>query len=176
MGVIEKLGGIPKGRKLTALITFCGIAGLILIMLSSLFPEEKECEKVADISSESISAEEYCKETEEKLSKFLSSIEGAGEVKVYLTVSSNEKYVYAKEGKRSKSERGTEEEQKYVIVSNGSTKNPLVETVEAPEITGAVVACRGCGSPLVQERIYKAVSTALGLPTGRIYVTSLEKT
>ena len=176
MEIHEKSGNMTKDKKMLTAITFLGIAGLILIMISSVIPEKKSEKKVADNAVNiTISAEDYCRETEERLGEFLGSIEGAGDVKVYLTVGTNERYVYATEGRRSKSENKVEEEQSYVIVGSGSDKNALIETVETPVITGAVIACTGCGSASVQERIYKAVSAALGLPTGKIYVTELKQ-
>ena len=60
-----------------------------------------------------------------------------------------------------------------MIIGGGNEKNALIETIETPEITGAVIACTGCDSPTVRERIYKAVAAALGIPTGKIYVTKL---
>ena len=53
--------------------------------------------------------------------------------------------------------------------------NLKIETVETPAITGAVIACSGFDSPAVQEQIYRAVSAALGIPTGKIYVTKLKR-
>lgn len=177
MKIAEKLGSIKKDKKTVTAVMILGIGGLLLIMLSSVLPEKKqdknESEKMIRQNTETDS-DSYCRETEQRLENFLSSVEGAGEVKVYLTVGTDERYVYAKEGKQSRSENKTEEEEKYVIVGGGSEKNALIETVETPEITGAVIACTGCDSPIVTERIYKAVSAALGIPTGKIYVTKLK--
>lgn len=177
MKISEKLGSIKKDKKTVTAVMILGIGGLLLIMLSSVLPEKKqdknEAEKMIRQNTETDS-DSYCRETEQRLEKFLSSVEGAGEVKVYLTVGTDERYVYAKEGKQSRSENKTEEEEKYVIVGGGSEKNALIETIETPEITGAVIACTGCDSPIVTERIYKAVSAALGIPTGKIYVTKLK--
>ena len=60
------------------------------------------------------------------------------------------------------------------MTGGGGQREPLIETVQAPAITGAVVACTGCGDPAVEERIYRAVSAALGIPTSRIYVTKMK--
>jgi stage III sporulation protein AG len=48
-----------------------------------------------------------------------------------------------------------------------------VETIEAPEITGAVIVCGGGGDAAVREQIYKAASAALGIPTAKIYVAKI---
>ncbi len=174
MEIIEKIKNMQKEKRLLTAVTVLGMAGLLLIMISSLIPEGREEPEAAGTKALASYSESYCRETEMRLEEFLRSVEGAGEVKVYLTVGSDERYVYATEGKNSKSDNKTEVEEKYVIIGSGSDRSALVETVEAPEIEGAVIACTGSGSPVVEERIYKAVSAALGLPTSKIYVTKLE--
>lgn len=172
----EKFRDMPKDKKLLTAVMFLGIAGLVFIMLSSLVPDKKKTEIPEYTAvSESSGAESYRIETEKRLEEFLRSIDGAGDVKVYLTVGSDQRYIYATEGRWSKSENKTEEERKYVMIGSGSDKSALVETVETPEITGAVIACGGFDSPTVQEQIYRAVSAALGIPTGQIYVTKLKR-
>ncbi|MDE7105413.1 MAG: hypothetical protein K2O36_05985, partial [Ruminococcus sp.] len=127
-----------------------------------------------DLTINSVDTNDYCRETEQKLEEFLKKIDGAGDVEVYLTIKSSERYVYAAEEKKVKSENKTEEEEKYVIIGGGSEREPLIETVEAPEVTGAVIVCTGGDSPVVEERIYKAVSSALGISTSKIYVTKMK--
>ena len=161
-----------KSRKWAVFMTICGIAGLLLIMISSLLPENDSVEKNTK-DEYSKKAGEYSVFVENRLSDFLSRIDGAGEVRVYISVVSSEKYIYATEGRSSRSENKTDVEEKYVIVGSGSEKNALVETVENPRINGAVVLCSGGDSPIVCERVYNAVSAALGLPLGNIYVSKL---
>ncbi|WP_295075134.1 hypothetical protein [Ruminococcus sp.] len=161
-----------KSRKWAVFMTICGIAGLLLIMISSLLPENDSVEKNTK-DEYSKKAGEYSVFVENRLSDFLSRIDGAGEVRVYISVVSSEKYIYATEGRSSRSENKTDVEEKCVIVGSGSEKNALVETVENPRINGAVVLCSGGDSPIVCERVYNAVSAALGLPLGNIYVSKL---
>ena len=174
MEIAEKLRELIKDRKWAVFMTVCGLAGLLLIMISSLLPdsdtEKKETKRILGITSETV---KYCSETEKRLERFLSDIDGAGEVRVYITVGSDERYVYATEDRYIRGDNKTEEEERYVIVGSGSEKNALRETVKTPEITGAVVACKGGESAQVREKIYKAVSAALGIPTSRIFVTKL---
>ncbi|WP_028516405.1 hypothetical protein [Ruminococcus flavefaciens] len=174
MEIAEKLKELIKSRKWAVFMTICGAAGLLLIMISSLLPDNKTKGKENSCKKSSITdAGKYCTDTEKRLEGFLADIDGAGKVRVYLTVGSDERYVYATEGRYSRGESKTEEEEKYVIVGGGSEKNALVETIRAPEITGAVIACEGGESAQVRESIYKAVSAALDMPTSRIYVTKL---
>ncbi|MBE6861284.1 MAG: hypothetical protein E7497_00075 [Ruminococcus sp.] len=175
MGIGELIRSLGSDKKALSAVMILGAAGLCLILISSLLPGVKEKEyKTAESCTVTSMSEDYCKETEKRLSEFLRKIEGVGEVEVYLTVSNEEEYVYATEGKSSESENKKEEEYQYVMVGGSGDKTALIETVKAPQISGAVIACSGCDSPVVQEMVYKAVSTALGIPTSRIYVTSLK--
>ncbi len=176
MEIAEKLRNMSKDKRMMTAVVILGITGLVLIMISSLVPEKEKTDELEYKAAEEIfSAEDYRSETEKRLESFLGSIDGAGDVRVYLTVGSDERYIYATEGRRSKSENKTEEERKYVMIGGGSDKSALIETVETPAITGAVIACSGSDSPAVQEQIYRAVSAALGIPTGKIYVTKLKR-
>ena len=175
MEIPEKLKNMKKDKKMLTAVTILGITGLFLIMISSIIPEKKQQdESISQPQRTMTDAESYCFETEKRLEGFLKNIYGVGDVKVYLTVGSDERYIYATEGKRSRTDEKSEEEEKYVIVGSGSDKSALIETIEIPEIEGVVVACTGCDSPVVQEQIYKAVAAALGISTGKIYVTKLK--
>ena len=168
----EKARELIKERKWAVFMTVCGITGMLLIMISSLIPDKYTIneDKTADSR---VMAEDYSLTLEKRLSDFLCRIDGAGEVRVYITAGSSERYVYATEGRQSRSDNKTDEEEKYVIIGSGSERNALIETVESPRVTGAVVLCSGGDSPVVCERIYSAVSAALDLPVGRIYVSKL---
>lgn len=172
MGITDLKISLTENKKALKAVMVLGAAGLILIMLSS-FGNGDVDKKTPEINGDTVVSEQYREETESRLADFLRSIEGVGEVKVYLTVSGESEYVYATEGKKSIGENKTEEENKYVMIGTNGSKSALIETVNSPEITGAVIACTGADSPLVQEAVYKAVSTALGVSTGKVYVTKL---
>lgn len=175
MEITEKLSGLKKDRKfITAAAVMC-ICGLLLIALSSLTSGKGGSGSYGDDPAFSEkSGEEYCVSTEQRLQSFLRNIEGAGEVRVFLKVSGEQRYVYATEGRKSSSENKTEEEEKYVLIGGSSGKNALIETIDAPEIEGAVILCSGGSDPAVRERIYKSAAAALGIPTANIYVAKLK--
>ncbi len=164
-------------RNRTAAIVILGCVGLLLILISSFLPgEDKETETagIADAAGQLSLGEQYRRETEKRLEELLKKVEGAGDVEVCITVGTGQRYVYASEGKVSSSENKREEEEKYVIVGGGSDRSPLIEMVETPEITGAVILCQGGGNPAVAERMYKAAAAALGIPTINIFVTTMD--
>ena len=172
MELKERLRRLLSSKRGAAVITALGAAGMLLIMVSELIPEGREEEREQPESTAAY-ADSYCAETEQRLEEFLGHIEGAGEVEVYLSVAGGEEYEYAAERRESRTDNRTEEEKKYVIVSGEGGKSALIERIEAPEITGAAVLCSGGDQPIVQERIYRAVSAALELPATKIYVTKI---
>jgi stage III sporulation protein AG len=149
-----------------------GAAGIVLLFLSGLSEKDDKTVTAAEQPYTEV-ARSFCSESEERLEAFLENIEGAGEVEVYLTVGSVERYIYASEKKLAESENKRDSEEKFVLVG-GNSREPLVETVETPQITGAVIICKGCNSPVVEERMYRAAAAALDLPTADIYVTIMK--
>lgn len=153
------------------LIIILGIAALALILVSAIIPKNSRQQPAPE--QEEFSAEEFCARTEQRLEEFLEDIDGVGRVKVMINVAGSQKYIYASEGRQSRSENKSEEETKYVMIGSGSDKSALVETVRSPEITGVVVACTG-DSPQVREQVYRTAAAALGIQTSKIYVTKMK--
>jgi stage III sporulation protein AG len=175
MELTDKIKELIKDRKWAVFMTVCGISGLLLIMISSLLPENSTKTETERVMRKSfVDTEEYCRNTEKRLGDFLEGIDGAGEVRVYIMAAGGERYVYATEGRRSRSDNKTEEEKKYVMTGSGSERKALIETVECPGITGAVVLCSGADSAAVREKVYHAAAAALDLPTAKIYVAKLK--
>lgn len=173
MEIPEKLANLKKDKKImTAAAVLC-LCGLLLVLLSSLTSGvKKDVPDNVEFSTES--GQEYCCATEQRLQSFLRNIDGAGEVRVFLKVGGEQRYVYATEGRKSSSDNKTEEEEKYVLIGGSSGKNALIETIDAPEIEGAVILCSGGNDPAVRERIYKSAAAALGISTSKIYVAKLK--
>ena len=150
-----------------------GVFGVILISLSEL-PKEKDEE-----TAQAVSADEYRKNMEKELTRLLSSVNGAGQVQVMITLESGEETVYAWQEKtsddmqeqdgKSSTQRTTYENQ-VVMVSAGSEKQALVEKTMQPVVQGVVVVCRGADDIQVVSDITNAVSVALNVPTNRVCV------
>ena len=168
MEIPEKIKNMKSDRKMLTAVAVLGAAGLLLIMLSGFADGGKKSSSTAETSlTAGTSSESYCTDTEKRLEEFLQRIDGAGEVRAFLKVGSEQRYVYATEGKKSVSDKKTEEEEKYVVIGGNGGKNALIE------IEGAVILCSGCGDPAVREQVYRAAAAALGIPTAKIYVGRL---
>lgn len=168
---INKIKELAKKPFFLKAAVAAGLLMIILILVSDFKGEEKKERSDADVNVLSFtSAELYADETEKRLCETLTEIEGVGKTKVMLTITSTEEYVYAESVKSGASQT----ENSYVIIDKGSKKEALVKRVNNPAISGVVIVCEGGDDPKVCERIYKAVSTALNIPTNKIYVAEMK--
>ena len=107
---------------------------------------------------------------EEKLSKTLSKVEGAGEVTVTLTVKSGMEQVLASDRTTSVSERGSSVEEETVLVNSGGGQETVLLTQKYPTFQGALVVCEGGDSAEIRLLLTQAVSALTGLGADRITV------
>ena len=107
---------------------------------------------------------------EEKLSRTLSKVEGAGEVTVTLTVKSGMEQVLASDRSTSVGERGSSVEEETVLVNSGGGQEPVLLTRKYPTFQGALVVCEGGDDAKVRLLLTQAVSALTGLGTDRITV------
>ena len=108
-----------KTNKKTFICFVAGLLGILLIFLSEAFPKLPN----KNIENEKLYTS-YSKETEEKLADIISSVDGAGKTKVFLTIEESEEYVYAQNISSDKKENtGENEDKEYVIVDGSEGKN-----------------------------------------------------
>ncbi len=169
--IINKIKELAKKPFFLKAAVAAGLLMIILILVSDFNKEEEKERSDADVNVLSFtSAELYADETEKRLCETLTEIEGVGKAKVMLTITSTEEYVYAESVKSGTSQT----ENSYVIIDKGSQKEALVKKINNPAISGVLIVCEGGDDPKVCERIYNAVSTALNIPTNKIYVAEMK--
>lgn len=147
-----------------------GILMIILILISDFSANNTSKTKADESTIDFNISNIYTDETEAKLCGMLSSIEGVGKAQVMITINSTEEYVYAETLKKGTSQS----ENSYVILDKGSKKEALIKKINNPTIGGVIIVCEGGDDPRICEKIYKAVSTALDISTGKIYVTEMK--
>lgn len=105
---------------------------------------------------------------EEKLSRALSQVAGAGETRVVLTLSGGSRRVLAQD-----TERGGDggSASTTVTLGRGSGQQEVValQTV-APQFRGALVVSAGAEDPAVRLRLIQAVAALTGLGSDRVSV------
>ncbi|MDD2555506.1 MAG: hypothetical protein PHX16_04880 [Syntrophaceticus sp.] len=126
---------------------------------------------------------------ENRLEGALSSVYGAGEVQVTVTMAAGPEYLYATN--LSKQTKTTEEEDKsggnrittevneegnlalLSAVSGGQEEPVLIKEI-SPEIAGVLVLSEGARDPALREELVQAVITVLDIPAHKVTVLPKE--
>ena len=143
----------------------------ILILLLGvglmLFPQEKQ-NTVQPVQQTEVT------DLEAKLEAILCQLEGAGEVKVLLTLSEGTSYAYQTDQKIITDENGSETESETVLVSGSGSEAPVTVRTIYPIYQGAVILCQGADSAAVRLDIVNAVSSLTGLGSDKICVIKMK--
>ncbi len=130
----------------------------------------------------------YVEETEERLENILTAVEGAGKVKVMITVAASEKEILGKDresvsgnltetdsegGSRSNVENQVQEEVIYLTDGEGN-RIPYVVQTQLPQVTGVVVVAQGAGNEVIKENIIEAVEVLFNLSKHKIKVIKMK--
>lgn len=171
---------IKKSLSGTNYVVILGFVGVLLLSLGEIFPENKTT------NTTKYSVEDYKNETEQQLEAILSSIDGAGDVKVMLTLESGEEKIYVhqektsadgqsttKENNRQNSYRNSYENE-IVMIEENNQKQALVEKVIQPVVKGVVVVCSGAEDVSVVSDITNAVCVALNITSNRVCVIKMK--
>ena len=111
------------------------------------------------------------REVEEWMADTLSYIEGAGRVRVLLSVAQSPRQVLAQDGSADVAGDNSRRETSTVIVAKGTgQQEPAVLQVLAAEYRGAVVVSPGGDDPQVRLALSQAVSALTGLGADKIAV------
>ncbi len=146
------------------------ILALLVGVIILLIPQRTE-EKVSETV---IATQPETTDITEELTQILSQIDGAGKVKVMLTVQTGQTTVYQFDQSVSGGETGTNNQDTVIITDKDRGQSGLVQRVDPPRYLGAVVVCSGAESALVRLSIIEAVSKVTGLGADRISVLKMK--
>lgn len=102
-----------------------------------------------------------------QLSEILSQIDGAGKVKVMLTLAEGEQTLY-------QTDSNTTQVNTVIITDADRAQEGLVKQINPPIYLGAIVVCEGADSPAIRLAIVEAVSKVTGLGADRISVLKMK--
>lgn len=184
----EKVKGI---KNFELIITILIMTIIVSIFISSLKPpEETQEDGVEYVGSVRNSQDKYSDSysQEEKLSKKLSAIRGAGKVEVMITYVSGKEVVTAVNtietnvtteeqdsggGVRKVVQNDTNNQ--AVVVNGSDGTKPLVIKEVEPEIKGVIVIAEGAYDINVKIELLKAVQTALGVNPNKVEVFVMDE-
>lgn len=147
------------------------LAGLVLLLLPT-GGGEGETEPETDVPAPTQEP------LEERLESILSLIDGAGEVRVLLTLTDDGERVLAGDSRSSTETTGqggrSEEQDSTVTVSKGGGVTGEVEvSYRYPSYRGAVIAAQGADSAAVRLELMEAVRAATGLSADAIKIVKM---
>ena len=109
-----------------------------------------------------------------RLEQILSSIDGAGKVRVMICYESGIEIVPALDSQKSETEGGMSETTKPVTVTRDGRQTPIVLTELTPKIRGVIVVAEGGRDIRVRTELENAVVTVLGTDPSRVSVFSMK--
>lgn len=153
---------------------------LLLVMLIAiiLYLGINDNKKVVESSKTNddgyLSTLEYCERLEEKLERIISQIDGAGTVKVMVSVSGSPEIIYVSDmdNKTSTTTNGstTTTTSSPIIIGSGSNSSGIIKTETLPDVKGVIVVSSGANQVGIKLDILKAVATLLDISTDKITI------
>ena len=165
---------IMSHAKLCALFT-AALCGLVLLFLSGEFA--KDGDNIGTEISESSELDAYRLTLEKSLTETISTIQGAGQTNVMITLESSFETVYASNAKLDETSTDFDKTQKITekqlatTSSRSDGETPVVVKRLTPKISGVLIVCTGGENKQIKQDIINAASTALNISSSRIYVT-----
>ena len=178
-----------RNGKLFGDIAIAIFFGIMLILAGDMvFGKKDNARPPAETVQTDLSEGDYISRLEEKTKGLLSQVEGAGNVDVMITLSSEGESVYAQENKKSTSQteesasqgdsRGIAsetEESTVVTVNNGDgSTSPVVIKEMTAEISGIVIVAEGGDNVLVKDSLIRAAQALFGVPANKVEVFKMK--
>lgn len=158
-------------NKKNILIVAVGVLGVLLLLLPEL---SDGAQRTKSAERDDSDGSRLRQELQSELGELVSSVDGAGNCRVLLTLDSSEEAAFATDTniESVQDERTTEyaREESYVLI-DGETGLRL-KTL-APEVRGVAVVCEGGGDSRVKREVTELLSAALGIGREKIYVAKM---
>lgn len=152
-----------------------GIIGVVLIIISEFVTEKPKSQEKEQVQS---SFFDYESDIENRLCDIISQINGAGRVKVMVTLKSGEekKYAYNEmfQAKNDENSSDSKTENEYVVIDGEKGDECVLLKTEFPEIQGVIVVCDGGDNSVIKNEITNAVSALLNISTNNISVIKMK--
>ncbi len=130
----------------------------------------------------------YVEEMERELEELLSCMEGAGKVKVMITLQSTEEEIVEKDRPATRSNKtendGTggsrntndmESEETTVFITDADGRQiPYVRKTMQPSVEGVAVMAQGGGNEMVRQNISEAIQALFGIDANKIKIAKMK--
>ena len=173
--LLKNIKKLNIGKKNIVLVAIAALI-MLLLLVSELFTSDNN-ENLSKENTEIYSAQ-YIEKTEKELEALLEKINGAGDVRVMITLENCYENIYAKGSKEKRDDTENsmkyESEDEYIIVKNGSnTEECLVIKVLQPTIKGVAVVAQGAGNATVKNAITQTVCALFDISSAKVSVEAM---
>ena len=149
-----------QGRGKLLILLGGALLGILFLLFGGL-PKQTAKTDGTDGTKERIEAlEAYRDDMQKELELLCEAADGVSDVRVLITFSGGYTAHYVTDG-----------DGKTVTVGSGSGETALFSHLSPPAVTGVGVVCRGGNDPEVQRTLTELISSALGVPRNRVYIT-----
>ena len=150
-----------------------GIVVLVIGLALMLIPGNHEKQQKSETVLPPVAGQERL--TEDSLAQILQSVEGAGKVRVLLSIGAGEETIYQADTELSTTGENHDEGLKTVILTDSQkSEHGLIRQINPAIYKGAIVVCQGADSPKVRLAVTQAVSKITGLGTDSICVLKMQ--
>jgi len=112
---------------------------------------------------------------EDRLTSILSLVEGAGQVRVILTVAEGEEIVYQTNDNIANTNDSNNKSINTVTITDSQrNQSGLICQINPATYKGIIIVCQGADKPSVRLKLVDAVSKLTGLGTNRISVLKMK--
>ena len=154
------------------------LIGVVLLVLAGL-PDDSDKKTTENKNqAESINNSEYIKHLEQRLSKILSSVNGASDVSVMITLEDGGQSIYARDEKNENktSDGGSQtytSDGSYVLKNNsGGGQSAVLIKSRLPSVSGVLITAKGADNAEVKNNLVSAVKAVLDVGAHRVAVLS----
>lgn len=151
-----------KKVKIEYVIAIFAVIAVLALFASSYLPHKKEEGKT--------SVENYVSMLENKLSKNLSKIDGAGNVSVIISVKRGLSNEIARETIKIDKSGNSESRDNPIIISG----KPIILSEVYPEITGVIIIAKGADHLRVKMSLMAAAMTFLDVTSDKIEILTMK--
>lgn len=160
---LKKITGFAEKFRYVILVA---VVGLVLMLIPSRSETAAETKQTEPTAAQQNVAEE--------LTQILSQLQGAGKVKVMLTVQAGESTEYQVDEDITNGETGSVRRETVIVTDENRAQQGLIRQVNPPRYLGAIVLCEGADSAAVRLSIIEAVSKVTGLGADKISVLKMK--
>lgn len=193
--ILNKNKQIGNKKKIENLVVFIIILIITIIIINTIWKEDdNKQEKVHQNSTSKQLAEsdnytyaENNSSLEERLESILKSIDGVGNVNVFINYSETSSVIamYNENTKQSSTEetdtsggvrtiQETDTQKEVVYNEENGGKQPVTQKIINPKIEGAIITAQGASNTNIKTSIISAVEAVTGLATHKIQVFEMK--